>query len=468
MDVSVVGSGYVGTTIAACFVDLGHEVRAIDVDEDVVATIEAGKTPIYEPGLDDLLARHAGDRLRATTDYDAIRETDVTFLALPTPTDESGHIDLSVMKAGTEAVGNALREKDGEHLVVVKSTVIPGTTGDTLAPLLASSSKKSIGEGIKIAMNPEFLREGTAVTDFLDPGKVVFGTADGVGTGDGARRGAGNDDRGGMGGEERGWALDSLYEVYDPLLAGERDASGTDRTVPVVETGLREAEMIKYANNAFLASKVSLINELGNVCKCYGVDAYEVADAIGLDDRIGAKFLRSGIGWGGSCFPKDLSALITAARDAGYEPELLEAAVRVNDRQPERLLELLDRHVDCKGKRIAVLGLAFKPGTDDVRNSRAIPTIEGLRERGAAVVAYDPVASENMRERFPEVEYAASARAALEGASGAVVVTDWDEFRALDDEFGAMDAPVVVDGRRIIAQAVVDRNDDLVYEGLTW
>ena len=453
MNVSVVGSGYVGTTIAACFAELGHEVSAIDVDERIVERINTGETPIYEPGLDDVLATHSGERLRATTDYDAIRDTDVTFLALPTPTDEDGHIDLEVMKAGTEAVGDALRRKENEHLVVVKSTVIPGTTGDTLAPILEASSESALGNGIEIATNPEFLREGTAVTDFLEPGKIVFGT----------RRTEGTN------ASHRGWALDRLHEVYAPLLSNERDATNTEsESVPVVETGLREAEMIKYANNAFLAAKVSLINELGNVCKLYGVDAYEVADAIGLDDRIGAKFLRSGVGWGGSCFPKDVSALIAAARDVGYEPELLEAVVGVNDRQPERLLELLDRHVDPAGKRIAVLGLAFKPGTDDVRNSRAIPVIEELRKRGATVVAYDPVASESMREVFPEIEYAASARAALEGASGAVVVTDWDEFGALDDEFDAMETPVVADGRRIIDRGAIDRREDLVYEGLTW
>ena len=469
MNVSVVGSGYVGTTIAACFADLGHEVRAIDVDESVVARLNDGETPIYEPGLDELLAANAGDRLRATTDYEAIRETDATFLALPTPTDESGHIDLGVMKAGTEAVGETLREKKGDHLLVVKSTVIPGTTGEALAPILEERSGTALGDGIEIAMNPEFLREGSAVTDFSDPQKIVFGTRGGVETGtDGGGQTDGTDRTRADADSDCRWALDRLCEVYDPLLSGGK----AEREVPVVETGLREAEMIKYANNAFLAAKVSLINELGNICKLCGVDAYEVAAAIGLDDRIGAKFLRSGLGWGGSCFPKDVAALIATARDAGYEPELLEAAVSVNDRQPSHLLDLLDRHVACKGKRIAVLGLAFKPGTDDVRNSRAVPLIEGLRERGATVVAYDPVASEGMGERFPatdgEIEYTKSARDALAGASGAVVATAWDEFAALDEEFGGMETRVVVDGRRIVDRDVVTRRDDLVYEGLTW
>jgi len=221
--------------------------------------------------------------------------------------------------------------------------------------------------------------------------------------------------------------------------------------------------MIKYANNAFLAMKISLINELGNVCKEFDIDAYEVADAIGMDDRVGEQFLRSGVGWGGSCFPKDVAAITAAAREAGYDPAVLSAAVEVNDRQPERLLDLLDRHVDVEGERVAVLGLAFKPGTDDTRNSRAIPVIEGLQDRGADVVGYDPVATENMRERFPDIEYADSAAAALKGATGALVVTDWDEFAALDEAFDAMAEPVVADGRRI-----VERREGIVYEGLTW
>jgi len=223
--------------------------------------------------------------------------------------------------------------------------------------------------------------------------------------------------------------------------------------------------MIKYANNGFLAAKVSLINDIGNVCKEFDVDAYEVADAIALDDRIGGKFLRSGLGWGGSCFPKDTNAIIAAAREAGYEPPMLEAAVEVNDLQPERLLSLLDERADVAGERVAVLGLSFKPGTDDVRGTRAVPVIEGLQERGADVVAYDPVATESFDDYYPdiEVEYADSAAAALEGARAAVAVTDWDEFAALDEEFDAMAAPLVVDGRHI-----VERREGIEYVGLTW
>jgi len=208
---------------------------------------------------------------------------------------------------------------------------------------------------------------------------------------------------------------------------------------------------------------VSLINDLGNVCKEFGVDAYEVADAIGMDDRIGGQFLRSGVGWGGSCFPKDTAALVAAAREAGYEPAMVEATREINDRQPERMLELLDSHADVDGKRVAVLGLAFKSGTDDVRGSRAKPVIEGLGARGAEVVAYDPVATEEMREEYPDIEYADTPEKPLEGAEAALIVTEWEEIAELDVEFDRMETPVVIDGRRAI-----DRREGLTYEGLTW
>jgi len=439
MKISIVGSGYVGTTVAACLADLGHDVTTIDVDGSVVDAINDGEAPIHEPGLDPLVSAWAGKRLRATTDYDAVRDTGLTMLALPTPSNDDGSIDLDAMEAGARSVGEALARggdsdagaSDDYHLVVVKSTVVPGTTEDVLEPIIADASDRTPGEDLGVAVNPEFQREGSAVDDFMEPDKIVLGT-------DGDSR-----------------ALDLLAECYEPIVV--------DWDVPVVETGRREAEMIKYANNAFLAAKVSLINDIGNVCKEYGVDAYEVAEAVGLDHRIGEAFLRSGVGWGGSCFPKDLDALIAAAEAEDYEPPVLRAVRDLNDLQPERLLSLLDDHVDVAGERVAVLGLAFKPGTDDVRNSRAIPVIEGLQERGAAVVAYDPVASEPMRERFPDVTYADSADAALDGAVGALVVTDWDEFATLDDEFDAMARPVVVDGRRIVS-----RRDGLTYEGLTW
>ncbi|TKX71844.1 nucleotide sugar dehydrogenase [Halorubrum sp. GN11GM_10-3_MGM] len=902
---SVIGSGYVGTTIAACFADLGHEVVNIDIDQEIVDAINDGEAPIHEDGLAELVADHAGPdgtgRLEASTDYEAVLDTDVTFLCLPTPQNDDGSIDLSIMEAAAEQLGTTLAAKDAWHTVIVKSTVVPGSTEDAITPILETASDKTAGDDFGVGMNPEFLREGTAVHDFLDPDKVVLGADD-----------------------ER--ALADMYAIFDPLV---------DRSdAPVVETDTRTAEMIKYANNGFLAAKISLINDIGNVCKEFGIDAYEVADAIALDDRIGEQFLRSGVGWGGSCltgdqhviakdetgtkqltlaefferyvsggtlddvsvlsrsadgqfgfspvdaatsreyegplhtirtkmnkrvtvthdhpmltldggetavkpaealepgdslpvmtdtpsdpvstfdlidvvdasstfendrvylkpetsfetvkeelyevlreynrqfdyhkvhdlvrdnylpldvfltyedelpidradlslyttrgggqtyvpaiipadeqfwrfigyylseghinddttgngsttrrrvqlsfhptdgpeyvsdvesyyetlgiryqtthqetatavtvssrvfaeflewlgcgtgsysaalpdkafqatedermallsglfrgdghveytnhsnavvydygsvsedlidgmmlllhslgivpsyktsqsanstqpahflrvsakrqitalkemflpeerdriddrltayerdiaptghtadggftsvpvrditveetttdvyslevaedhtfvttdglvvhncFPKDTAAIRAAARQQDYEPAMLDAATAVNDRQPDRLLSLMDDHVDVAGERVAVLGLAFKPGTDDIRNSRAIPVIEGVQARGAEIVAYDPVAIEHMRERFPDVEYADTPDAALSEAAAALVVTDWAEITALDEEFDAMRTPVVVDGRRAI-----ERRDGIVYEGLTW
>ena len=428
--ISVVGSGYVGTTLAASLAAAGHQVTAIDIDERVVATLNAGETHVHEPGLDELVSATAGERLTATTEYDGLAETDLTFLCVQTPSRE-GEIDIGPLETAARMTGEALSglPADRRHLVAVKSTVTPPhveAVREAVLDGLSGATRDRVG----VAVNPEFLREGSAVADLHDPDRLVFGT-------------------------DTGWARDRLAAAYDPVVGD----------VPVVETDPRTAAMVKYANNAFLAAKISLVNDLGNICKEFGIDAYEVADAIGLDDRIGERFLRSGVGWGGSCFPKDTDAIIRAARAAGYEPRLLDAAVEVNDRQPERLLDLVDRHVDVSGERVAVLGLSFKPGTDDTRGSRAAPVIEGLDERGADVIAYDPVAIADMRERHPDLAFdaAASAGAALDGAAAAVVVTDWDEFATLDEEFDRMAQRVVVEGRRVI-----ERREGLTYEGLTW
>ncbi|CAI50425.1 UDP-glucose 6-dehydrogenase AglM [Natronomonas pharaonis DSM 2160] len=455
MKLNVVGSGYVGTTLAACLAEMGHNVSAIDIDEATVAALNQGSAPIHEPGLEDLLADHVGDRLQATTSYADAAAADCSFLAVGTPTNDDGSIDVAPLAAAAEMLGAALTEANGEssnsggnvgsgadgsadaaaedthdHLVVVKSTITPPAVATVREALADGASVDSDQLDIEVATNPEFLREGSAVEDFRNPDKLVFGTA------------------------SEG-ALETLETLYAPLMAS------TD--APVVRTDPETAMMIKYANNATLATKISLANDIGNICKAFGLDAYEVMDAVGLDDRIAGAFFESGVGYGGSCFPKDVAALRAAAREAGYEPPLLGATTTVNDRQPDRLLELLASHIDIEGARVAVLGLAFKPGTDDIRNSRAIPVIEGLLDRGATVVGYDPVAAENMRERFPSLTYADSAAEALADATGAVVTTDWDEFAALDSAFDEMATPVVVDGRRII-----DRREGITYEGLTW
>ncbi len=296
MRITVIGSGYVGTTIAACFAELGHTVTAIDIDEEIVETINDGRAPIDEPGLDELIAEHAGDRLEASTSYDVVPDSDVTFLAIGTPSNEDGSIDLTALEAAAEATGEALADKLESHLVVIKSTVTPPSIETVLEPAVHRGTDRN--EHVEVGMNPEFLREGSAVSDFVHPDKLVFGAIS-------------------------AWATDRLHAVFEPLLE--------DHDAHVVETDPQTAAMIKYANNAFLASKISLVNDLGNICKEFGLDAYEVMDAIGLDDRISEQFLRSGVGWGGSCFPKDVNAIIAAAREEGYEPALLEAAVEVND-----------------------------------------------------------------------------------------------------------------------------------------
>lgn len=431
MQIAVIGSGYVGTTLAAGLADSGHDVLAVDIDADVVAALNAGETPIHEPGLDSLIAEHAGDRLHATTDYSDITDTGLVFVAVQTPSRSDGSIDMTALAAATEKAASTLARdgnRDDGYLLVIKSTVTPPQISKLQETVEQIATDHDAD--LELATNPEFLREGTAVEDFQSPDKLVFGTTTNA-------------------------AADRLASAYAPI-AGAADPA-------IIVTDPQTASMIKYANNAFLASKISLINDIGNICKEFGIDAYEVADAIGTDQRIGAQFLRSGVGWGGSCFPKDVRAIIAAATETGYDPKLLQAAVDVNAVQPQRLLELLTDHVDPADARIAVLGLAFKPGTDDIRNSRAIPVIRALQERGADIVAYDPVATEPMRERFPDIAYASSAEAALDGADGAVVVTDWDEFAALDGAFDTMRNPVVVDGRRII-----EPREGMTYEGLTW
>lgn len=260
MHITVIGSGYVGTTIAVCFAEMGHTVTAIDIDQEIVDTLNEGHAPISELGLDDLLSKHAGGRLSATTSYERVPESDITFLAIGTPSNDDGSIDLTGLKAAAEATGDALAEKDDRHVVVIKSTITPPSIRDVLEPAIRTGSNKN--DAIEIATNPEFLREGSAVEDFQNPDKLVVGA-------------------------DSEWAADQLRAVFEPLLGPE---------TPIVDTDPETAAMIKYANNAFLASKISLINDLGNICKEFDLDAYEVADAIGLDDRISEQFLRSGVG----------------------------------------------------------------------------------------------------------------------------------------------------------------------------
>ncbi|WP_440956965.1 nucleotide sugar dehydrogenase [Methanosarcina sp. Mfa9] len=427
MKVSVIGSGYVGSVTAACFADVGHEVVCVDIDEKKVEQINKGVPPIYEEGLEELLGKYAGKRLIATTDSEfAVMDTEISFICVGTPSGEDGSIDLSIVRAAAGNIGEALAKKEGYHVVVVKSTVVPETTEKVVLPILEEKSGKKAGKDFGVAMNPEFLREGKAVYDFMHPDKIVVGA---------------NDLRAGD-------LVSELYRSFDCEVT---------RTIP------RTAEMIKYANNSFLATKISFANEIGNICKKLGIDTYEVMQAVGKDFRISPNFLNSGAGFGGSCFPKDVKALIGKAKDIGYEPLLLESVIAVNEKQPLLMTEILQRKAgDLEGKKVAVLGLAFKNDTDDIRESRAIPVVAELLRLGARVFAYDPMAAESMKRVFPTIEYCKSAAKALKDADACLVMTEWEEFKELDAEFEDMKEKIVIDGRRII------RAKGLDYEGLCW
>ena len=421
MNVSIIGTGYVGTVTGACLAELGHDVICVDIDQQKVDWINAGIAPIHEPGLSELLKKHAEIRLRATTDYnDAIPNSDLTFICVGTPSGEDGRIDLSIVRSASKSIGKALSDKRSYHVVVVKSTVVPETTEKVVAPLVR-------GENVGIAMNPEFLREGKAVYDFMNPDKIV------------------------VGGDPR--AVEMVASLYEGIPC------------EITRTDIRTAEMIKYANNSFLAAKISFANEIGNICKKLGIDVYDVMSAIGKDFRISEHFLNAGAGFGGSCFPKDVRALIGKAEELGYDPMLLNAVIEVNEEQPIRMVKLLVEHIgDLRNRRIAVLGLAFKNDTDDIRESRSIPVITELLNLGAQVSAYDPLAELNMRKIFPEIDYCESALDALNGADACLIMTEWDEFRSLDKEFDAMKNLVVIDGRRVVS---LDHGRG-IYEGICW
>ena len=427
MKISVIGTGYVGTVSAVCFAELGHEVICVDIDSSKIEKINAGIPPIYEEGLSLLLKKHAGKKLSGTCDYRfAVMNSDVSFICVGTPSDTDGNIDLSIVKAASSSLGKALKEKKEYHVIVVKSTVVPQTTEKVVLPIIEKYSGKCPGE-FGIAMNPEFLREGKAIYDFMHPDKIVVGSID----------------------KRSGDIVASLYNGLN---------------CEVTRTNPRTAEMIKYVNNAFLATKISFSNEIGNICKQLDINTYEVMTAVGKDFRIGPYFLNSGAGFGGSCFPKDVKALIAKAKETGYEPLILESVIKVNEKQPGRMVLLLKNELgELKDKNITVLGLAFKNDTDDIRESRAIPVIKELLDNGAFVSAYDPMANENMERIFANIKYHSSAADALRGSDACLVMTEWDEFKSLDKEFDLMRNKLIIDGRHMLAP-----RKDIKYSGLCW
>jgi UDPglucose 6-dehydrogenase len=401
--VGVIGVGWVGLVTAACFAELGHPVVARDILPEKVEALSRGEVAIHEPGLAELLRRNA-ERISFTTDMPELLErARLLFVCVDTPPTYSGDADLSRVRAVVEDL-----PADGEHVLIMKSTV-PAGTGDSIRRDLP---------GLAYVSCPEFLKEGTAVADFMNPDRVVIG-AD-------------------AGDEAAAAAVAGLYEP----LGGE-----------ILHTDVASAEMIKLASNAFLATKISFINEIANVCEEVGADVGEVARGMGLDQRIGSSFLRAGIGYGGSCFPKDVSALKMLAGNTGYHFQLLTAVIEVNELQKRRVVGKLGAHLgSLLGKRIALLGLAFKPDTDDMREASSLVLAARLQGEGAEVVAYDPVASRRAGELLGSVEMAGSALEALEGADAAVLVTEWQEFADLDWAAAAerMARALVVDGRNFL------------------
>ena len=416
--IGVIGAGWVGLVTAACFAELGHRVLVREIVPEKVESLGRGELPIHEPGLPELIERNR-ERLTFTTEMALLLDgPQLLFVCVQTPPTYSGDADLSAVQRAVDEIG----EPEGKALVM-KSTV-PVGTGRTIhrdAPDLAYVSC------------PEFLKEGTAVKDFLHPDRVVIGSD------------PGNE-----------WAADAVASVYGPLGA------------PIVRTDLSSAEMIKLASNAYLATKISFINEIANVCDEVGADVTEVARGMGLDPRIGDRFLHAGLGFGGSCFPKDTQALKILAGNSGYHFQLLNSVIEVNELQKRRVMAKLSKHLDSLvGKRVALLGLAFKPDTDDMREASSLVLAHRLQGEGASVIAFDPVAEQRAHELLPSVEMAASAMETLEGADAAVLVTEWPEFAELDwsEVAKRMNNPLLVDGRNFLDPEVL-RAAGILYEAI--
>jgi UDPglucose 6-dehydrogenase len=413
MHIAVIGTGYVGLVTGTCFAEFGTSVTCVDVDAEKIERLNRGEMPIYEPGLDQMVAKNKqAGRLSFTTDVKAaVEQSLVIFLAVGTPPKDDGSADLSFIESAAREVA---RHMNGYKVVVTKSTV-PVGTGERLRRLIREHQTKF---DFGVVSNPEFLREGAAIDDFMRPDRVVIGCRDEA-------------------------AVAIMRDLYRPLYLIE---------TPVVITSLEAAELTKYAANAFLATKISFINEIANLCDQIGCDVHDVARAIGMDGRIGRYFLHPGPGYGGSCFPKDTTALLSVAGQYGGEARIVEAVVEVNRRQRGRMVEKIERLVgDLKGKTVAVLGLSFKPETDDMREAPSVDIIRALLEKGARVRAYDPVATEQAKKILPEIEYTGGEFAAVEGADALVFMTEWNQFRALDMQRvkELMRAPKVADLRNI-------------------
>lgn len=413
--ICVVGTGYVGLVTGTCLADFGNRVNCLDVDEEKIRELQNGVVPFYEPGLEEMIKRNtASGRLTFSTDLeDGIRDSDVVFIAVGTPSDGEGNADLSYVKTVAAQIGSVM---NGYKVIVTKSTV-PTGTGVLVEKIVRDNQSEPFD--FDMVSNPEFLREGSAIEDFMRPDRIIVGT-------------------------ESQKAADIISEIYEPLYLLE---------TPIVKTDVATAEMIKYASNAFLATKISFINEVANICEKVGADISVVARGMGLDKRIGMKFLHAGAGFGGSCFPKDTRALKQIAEKAGAGSLVVQAVIQVNEMRCGDMVKKIAGAVggSLDGKVVGVLGIAFKPNTDDVRESPALAVIRSLRDRGAAVQAFDPVAGENALAEDPDLHFVESITEAAAGADVLVLITEWNEFRDLDFEEirDTMAVPVLVDCRNV-------------------
>ena len=422
--ISVIGAGYVGLCTAVGFSSKGFSVLVSEMDSEKAAKINEGIPPFFESDLQEKLADSVTKgnlKCLVNQTKKTVIESDLTFVAVGTPSKPDGSIDLKFIESSARDIGGALSQKESYHVVIIKSTVVPGTTQNIVKPILEEESKKTCGVEFGLCMNPEFLRQGSAFQDTINADRLVIGAFD----------------------KRSGGVLEDLYKVFYG-----------SRVPPIIKTSLSTAELIKYASNSMLATKISFINTIANICeRIPGADVKVVATAMGLDRRIGPLFLDAGLGYGGSCFPKDVKALIACSKELGYDPDLLELVEAVNKSQPLKAVQLcreLLGGLECK--RIAILGLAFKPDTDDMREARVIPIINQLVSEGANVVAYDPVSIPAAKVIFKDdIQYAGSAASCLHNADCCIIVTEWVEFKKLtpEDYLNNMKQPILIDGRRI-------------------
>jgi UDPglucose 6-dehydrogenase len=447
MRISIVGSGYVGLVAAACFAEIGHDVICIDNDAAKVKALQHGDSVIHEEFLPELIARHQGERLRFTTSLgDSLEDSSMVFIAVGTPPCETGEADVSVLESVCREIARSI---DGFKLVVVKSTVPVGTHRWIARVLQRNGADPTC---FRVASNPEFLREGTAVADFLYPDRIVLGCS--------CRR-----------------SSELLMKAYKPLLDGSYAASSSAIPAPdgaqiparLVLASSGSAELIKHASNAFLAMKVSFINAIANICEINGADIEEVVEGIGSDQRIGSRFLRPGIGYGGSCFPKDLKALRAVAHQSGYDFRLLDEVMHINEEQRNHFMRKVRQALwKLKGKNVGVLGIAFKGGTDDVRESPAVSIIRKLLKEGCRITAYDPAATQKAKAELSEdvsITYVESAYQAAVDADALLVLTDWEEFATLDLKRlrARMKQPVLVDGRNVFSPEQMEKAGFIYY-----